>query len=242
MIAATLALVAGALGATASAQMEAPSVGTMDAADLGTVLTDANGMTLYLFTRDQPGVSNCYDACAAIWPPLLVDDQPVAPEGLVGSLGWALRRDGTKQVTFNGWPLYSFARDTAAGQTNGQNFNGVWFVVSPAEAPDVQVRPHPELGPILVDGTGWTLYMFERDEPWVSNCYDACATLWPPLLTDSEPWGPEAVAAGLGTTTRTDGSMQVTYNGWPLYYFARDGVPSDVNGQGFGNVWWAITP
>jgi predicted lipoprotein with Yx(FWY)xxD motif len=238
----TLALVAGAMGATASAQMAPASVGTMEAGDLGTVLTAANGMTVYVFTRDQPGVSSCYDACAVTWPPLLTETDPVAPEGLVGSLGTTTRRDGKKQVTYNGWPLYFFARDTAVGQTNGQNVGTIWFVVSPAEAPDVQVRQQPALGPILVDERGWTLYAFDRDQPGVSNCYEACAVTWPPLLTDVEPWGTEAVAAGLGWTTRNDGTTQITYNGWPLYYFARDTMPSDVNGQGVGGIWWAVTP
>uniref|UniRef100_A0A540VG41 Lipoprotein n=2 Tax=Litorilinea aerophila TaxID=1204385 RepID=A0A540VG41_9CHLR len=94
-----------------------------------------------------------------------------------------------------------------------------------------------------MDGAGMTLYLFLRDEPNVSNCYDACASRWPPLLVDGEPVAGEGVdPALLGITERTDGTLQVTYNGWPLYYFARDERPGDTLGQGVGDVWYVISP
>ncbi|MDP0919351.1 hypothetical protein Q6272_30330, partial [Klebsiella pneumoniae] len=76
--------------------------------ELGQVLVGPNGMTLYGFANDEPGVSNCYDQCAVNWPPLLVDlaDQLSTLPGLVGEFDTTTRTDGTLQVTFNGWPLY----------------------------------------------------------------------------------------------------------------------------------------
>jgi predicted lipoprotein with Yx(FWY)xxD motif/plastocyanin len=96
-------------------------------------LVDAKGMTLYLFLNDTPNTSNCYDACAQNWPPLLVTGSPVAGDGLDGAkLGTTARTDGTTQVTYNGWPLYYFAADKLAGDTNGQDVKQVWYVISPA--------------------------------------------------------------------------------------------------------------
>jgi len=98
--------------------------------DLGTILVDTNGTTLYLFTNDSPGVSTCEDACLTAWPPLT--GEPEAGTGVDDSLlGTLTRSDGSTQVTYNGWPLYYWANDLAAGDTTGQGVNGVWFVVSP---------------------------------------------------------------------------------------------------------------
>src|SRR5262245_41401490 len=90
--------------ATAFAQ-ESPAVETRDAGDLGTILTDANGMTLYTYAPDTAGMSTCYDKCAVAWPPAIVSSDPVAPGGLAGSLGVTQRTDGSEQLTYNGMPL-----------------------------------------------------------------------------------------------------------------------------------------
>lgn len=98
--------------------------------DLGDILVDADGNTLYLFTPDGQGDSTCYDQCEASWPPLV--DAVNAGDGVDAALiGSTTRTDGSAQVTYNGWPLYYFAADTAPGDTNGQGINGVWFVISP---------------------------------------------------------------------------------------------------------------
>jgi predicted lipoprotein with Yx(FWY)xxD motif len=107
--------------------------------------------------------------------------------------------------------------------------------------PTVQVRMHPQYGNILTDPQGRTLYRFTRDQPNVSNCYDQCAQVWPPLTLDSgDPVLPPGVGGTLGVITRRDGSRQVTYNGMPLYYYAPDIAPGDTNGQGIGNVWFVV--
>jgi len=96
------------------------------------------------------------------------------------------------------------------------------------------------LGDILVDSEGKTLYLFLPDEQGDSTCYDQCADNWPPL-TAAITAGDGADATLLGTATRTDGAEQVTYNGWPLYYFAADAAPGDTNGQGINDVWFVVT-
>jgi predicted lipoprotein with Yx(FWY)xxD motif len=94
-------------------------------------------------------------------------------------------------------------------------------------------------GEVLVDEAGMALYLFLPDERSDSTCYDQCATAWPPRTT-VEGVGDQLDASLLGTTERTDGSTQATYNGWPLYYYAADAGPGDVNGQGVGDVWYLV--
>lgn len=104
--------------------------------DLGEILVDADGMSLYLLENDTDGESTCYDDCEDNWPPLVADGEPVAGEGVDASkLGTAERTDGTMQVTYDGMPLYSFGGDQAPGDTNGQEIGDVWYVVAPDGSP-----------------------------------------------------------------------------------------------------------
>jgi predicted lipoprotein with Yx(FWY)xxD motif len=110
----------------------------------------------------------------------------------------------------------------------------------------VAVANNAKLGQILVDGSGRTLYLFEADKTPTSTCYTACAQYWPPLLTKGTPQaGSGANAALIGTTTRTDGTLEVTYGGHPLYYVVTDHNPGDATGQGvnnFGALWDVVGP
>lgn len=100
-----------------------------------------------------------------------------------------------------------------------------------------------DLGEVLVDAEGNTLYMFDQDSGGTSSCEGGCAEQWPPLETDGEPTAGEGADAGLlGTTDRSDGTAQVTYDGLPLYTYAPDSGPGDTTGQGVGGVWWVVAP
>jgi predicted lipoprotein with Yx(FWY)xxD motif len=113
----------------------------------------------------------------------------------------------------------------------------------PAEGAIVAVTDDTGFGPILTDGSGMTLYLFTADSPGVSTCVDGCLATWPPLLTDGELSVQGAADATLvGTLTRDDGSVQVTYGGWPLYFFAADMAQGDVTGQGVNDVWFVVAP
>jgi len=106
----------------------------------------------------------------------------------------------------------------------------------------VNIGTNATHGSILVDDKGMSLYLYTKDTPNTSTCYDKCATAWPALLTNGNAVGGSGVdASKFGTTTRTDGTIQVTYNGWPLYYFAKDKQPGDVTGQGVGTVWYLVS-
>jgi predicted lipoprotein with Yx(FWY)xxD motif len=99
---------------------------------LGEIIVDGKGVTLYAFTPDEAGTPTCYDDCAASWPPLLAEGgaAPTAGAGLDASkLTTVDRTDGTKQVKYGDWPLYYFAGDSAAGDTNGQGLATKWYVV-----------------------------------------------------------------------------------------------------------------
>lgn len=99
-----------------------------------------------------------------------------------------------------------------------------------------------DLGDVLVDGEGYTLYVFEPDNRSAPTCVDACMDAWPPLLTDGIPKAGEGVDEEMVSTVDTGGAEQVTYDGWPLYRFAGDSEPGQTNGQGSGGVWFVIAP
>jgi predicted lipoprotein with Yx(FWY)xxD motif len=130
------AIQATAMPTNVSATVASGNAATVDVgqnATLGSFLVDSKGMTLYLYTKDTPNTSNCYSTCATYWPPLLTTGSPTGGTGVTASmLGTAARTDGTTQVTYNGWPLYYYASDKAAGDTTGENVQGVWYVITPA--------------------------------------------------------------------------------------------------------------
>ena len=109
-----------------------PTVQVRQTSRLGAILTTPAGKTLYTFSLDTTGASNCTATCIATWVPLaLASGQPVAPRGLAGALGSIMRGDGKRQVTYEGKPLYTYVRDAQPGDTAGEGvdaFNGTWRV------------------------------------------------------------------------------------------------------------------
>jgi predicted lipoprotein with Yx(FWY)xxD motif len=105
-----------------------------DVNGLGKILVDGKDMTVYLFDKDKGGKPACTGECEKQWPPLITTETPTAGEGVNASwLASVDRPDGTKQVTYHGWPLYHFVKDTKPGDTNGQGmsaFGGKWYAVS----------------------------------------------------------------------------------------------------------------
>jgi predicted lipoprotein with Yx(FWY)xxD motif len=97
------------------------------------------------------------------------------------------------------------------------------------------------VGGVLADSRGHTLYSYAADTGRRSACYGACAGSWPPFLTKGKPLAGLGVRGKLlGTTTRKDGKVQVTYAGRPLYFFAGETKPGRLDGQGYENAWWAL--
>jgi len=110
----------------------------------------------------------------------------------------------------------------------------------------IAVSDNSSLGKVLVDSKGRTVYLFQKDTGSMSTCSGACATDWPPVTTTGKPTAGSGLTASMvGTTTRSDGSKQVTYNGHPLYNYVGDQKAGDTNGQGisaFGARWYAVSP
>jgi len=211
-------------------------------------LVGPDGKTLYTFAPDQGGgVSTCYDTCEEEWPPLIIDEgaQPSAGEGVPGQLGTTTREDDSIQVTYNGWPLYFFYEDEAPGDANGQGMEDIWFAANPAT---VMLGGNDGIGDFLVGAGGKTLYVFLEDEisdeGSQSRCFDECTVQWPPVVLDTgvEPTAGAGLTGELGTTERNDGTRQVTYNGWPLYFFYEDEEPGDANGNASKDVWYVALP
>lgn len=96
--------------------------------DLGQILTDADGNTIYYFANDSAGTSTCADDCLANWPPVPAEGTPTPGDGVTAELGTTQATDGTTMLTVNGFPAYYYAGDTAAGDTNGQAVGDVWWV------------------------------------------------------------------------------------------------------------------
>jgi predicted lipoprotein with Yx(FWY)xxD motif len=237
-----------------------PSLKVAQDPAVGAFLTDAKGMTVYLFTKDtEAGKSACSGNCGDNWPAVPATDAMTLPAGVPGKLTAINRDDGSKQAAYNDIPLYYFAKDGKAGDIAGQEIGGVWFVVAPGAAlgpypaapgegtpfpaSTLKVGFNDELGPFLIDAKGMTLYLFTKDtEAGKSACNGDCATNWPALAASTEMLLPPGIQGTLTAITRDDGSMQVAYNDIPLYHFAKDAKAGDTNGQEVGDVWYIVTP
>jgi len=133
----------------------------------------------------------------------------------------------------------------SGGETTTAKSKGA-STVSESSGGAVAVADNPKLGKILVDSEGFTLYDFHKDKGGKSACYGACANVWPPLTASGAPRATSGVeAAKLGTTKRSDGTIQVTYAGHPLYTYVTDTKPGEVKGNdfsSFGAQWYALAP
>jgi predicted lipoprotein with Yx(FWY)xxD motif len=129
----------GAPGVFAKAKAAPPPLVRLESTKLGEVLANEGGYTLYWFTPDHGTHLACQGVCAKIWPPLVVpasEKTPVIPKGVPGRFG-VVARGKARQLTWNGHPLYTFVRDKAPGQVNGEGFKKLWWaaVVKPAPKP-----------------------------------------------------------------------------------------------------------
>ena len=117
-------------GGAATTTSQAATVQLSNNSTLGSILVDTGGMTLYRFHKDSVNKSVCTATCAGLWPPLVVSGKPSAASGVTGKLGTLKRSNGQEQVTCDGYPLYTYSGDKAAGDTTGQGYLGLWNAVS----------------------------------------------------------------------------------------------------------------
>ena len=231
----------------------------------GVVLSSPTALgrrTLYTLSFDGPRRTTCTGACSALWPPLLTSGRATAGSGVSRTaIGTIRRPDGTLQVTYHNHPVYMFAFDLAgvkAGLTNGEYLidaaaSGVWYTVLPNGNPNpgtTTVGSESSSDGKVLSVTGGfnharaTLYGYTIDTARVSKCTGLCAIFWPPVLTKGKPKaGPGVSQSHLGTLRRADGSIQVTYFGHPLYFFAQalnSGLGGDAIPVGNG-IFYAVT-
>ncbi|GAA3491038.1 SCO0930 family lipoprotein [Streptomyces cremeus] len=251
----------------AAAPRRAGQLAARDDAGLGEVVTDSAGMTLYRFDKDtaKPPASRCDGDCAKTWPPVPADAATAVPGTDPSAVGSVTRADGSRQLTLGGRPLYRFARDTEAGDVKGQGVGGTWFAAAPdggkaapgardarrpaasgapAALPGMSVRKDPELGEIVVDSRGRTVYRFTKDSAWPmkSACTGACLTTWPAVPPVPKEKTVGIRQKGYVVHHRPDGVKQQAVDCWPLYTFSGDTKAGDTNGQGVGGTWYAVSP
>ncbi len=153
-----------------SATSTSATVNTASNSTLGTILVGSNGMTLYYFKKDSYDKSACTATCEALWPPLTATGTPTAGSGVTGKLGTITLANGSKQVTYNGAPLYYFSGDKAVGDTSGEGYLSLWYVATPALAytqttttlPKTGVSPLVEVVGVLLAVGGVALTLRKR--------------------------------------------------------------------------------
>ncbi|MGW6985509.1 SCO0930 family lipoprotein [Streptomyces sp. NPDC054932] len=239
---------------------------------LGSGVTDSEGLTLYRFDKDtpKPPKSNCEGDCAKAWPAVSADDASVG-EGIDKALlGSVARADGTKQLTLAGWPVYRYAKDAKAGDALGEGVGGTWHVLGPdgkpagagkgaeagaekeekeekteagAKGGELNAVQNPELGTLVENGEGKTLYRFDKDSAWPMKigCVDACTDTWKPVAPVDKEKVNGIAAELIGKVKRPDGTEQLTIDCWPVYTFTGDKKPGDTTGHNNKGLWFAIT-
>ncbi|WP_165972147.1 plastocyanin/azurin family copper-binding protein [Paenibacillus piri] len=221
----------------AAAQYASIRIAT-DAA-LGSYLVDEAGKTLYMFMKDTPGISTCKDQCAVNWPVYYAENIQIPADLNAADFKTIVRDDGKKQTTYQGWPLYYYAKDGKAGDTLGQGVNQVWMVMNHS---GVTIASLEGLGSYIADSKGMALYLYTKDSANLSVCKGNCEVNWPIFYTEHLPVMGQLKSTDFATITREDGTKQTTYQGWPLYYYVKDTKPGEVKGQDVGKVWYVIDP
>jgi predicted lipoprotein with Yx(FWY)xxD motif len=232
---------------TAPPQQVAKGVILTTNATYGPILTDSAGNTLYFFSLDANGNSACSGNCVVAWP-VYYTPTATADAGLnKADFATIVRSDGTPQTTYKGWPLYYYQIDAKPGDVNGENVNNVWFVAKPnytlmlannqlvgndGKQYKSDYTEGTGLTQYFTDGMGRTVYAFTPDKFNQNNYtkpdFSNNAT-WPIYETDVNDL-PSVVNKDDVGVIDIFGKKQLTYKGWPLYYFGPDAERGDTKG------------
>jgi predicted lipoprotein with Yx(FWY)xxD motif len=220
----------------------------------GTVLASTGGRTLYYYGGDQPGSgkSVCTGSCATAWPPLVTPVAAPAGIRLYGPIGSITRANGVRQVTIDGYPVYTYSGDTGPGQANGNGVAGEWHLIkfraaaasaTAAGRDGLMESRHTSLGTVLANPHGMTVYYYGADKrgSGVSACTGSCAQAWPPVTAPVRIPAGMKLSGAVGFIVRPGGVHQVTINGYPIYRYAGDKAPGETTGSDVGGVWHVIT-
>jgi predicted lipoprotein with Yx(FWY)xxD motif len=216
----------------------------------GKILTDSEGMSLYFFSKDTKMTSLCTEGCLDIWPVFYKENITVDAGLDAADFGTITRTDGVKQTTYKGWPLYYFSNDHNAGETNGDKVNNVWYIAKPDYSlmyVNAQLIGHDGKNYkndytegvgntfYITDIDGRTLYTFSKDKKntnnFTANDFSNNA-VWPIAEISLDKIPSILNNADFGTIS-VYGKTQLTYKGWPLYYFGQDAQRGDNKGISF---------
>jgi predicted lipoprotein with Yx(FWY)xxD motif len=233
------------LNSTQSAATNTIRIGS--SVQLGSFLVDANGKTLYYFANDVSGKSNCTGQCSAIWPAFYTQNIAVPSDLNATDFGQITTSAGTNQTTYEGWPLYYYSGDTNSGDTNGQNFQNIWFVAANPFY-NVLLMNNSASKIYLADVTGKALYYFKSEtkgpataDP-VSRCTGICLSTWT-IFDQSQIIAPALLKfTDFKEFTRSDGQTQLSYKGSPLYLYSSDANSGDTKGNGMASLWYLVKP
>ncbi len=215
-----------------------PSVSLKDDPILGKILVDRKGKALYYFSKDTYGVSNCTGNCLASWPIFYEEHLTVSTDLNMDDFA-TINTSAGEQITYKGLPLYYYVGDTHEGDVKGEAADQVWYVAKPDYSlfyQYLQLKGHDEksylanytLAPyvegqgltfFLTDGAGRTLYTFKNDRNGVNN-FGGNTSVWPAFYADPNTLVLPSIfsRSNFGEITK-NGVKQLTFKGWPLYYF-----------------------
>lgn len=220
---------------------EKPKVQIATAANLGKILTDSAGRTLYFFSLDANGSSACTGGCLVAWPVFYSANLTLGDTSLhKDDFATITRADGSLQTTYKGWPLYYYEKDTLPKLVLGEKVGNVWYVAKPdytvmlANAQLVgndgvkytsTYVPGEEVTQYLTDAYGATLYAFAPDKFNRNTYTDSAFTknnIWPIYETDEFKFAPSLLSSADFDTIHVFNRVQLTYKGWPLYHYGPD--------------------
>ncbi len=247
---------------TTSAPPPPPTVLTAEDGTFGTIITDGNGVSLYYFSKDVGGASNCEGGCLDFWPKFNAGEIILSEGSLLNAADFGTIGEGENmQTTYKGWPLYYFSPGgdgevEAAGATAGDGVNGIWFIANPDYSlmvADAQLIGHDGknylddytegdgMTKYFTDAEGRTIYIFKNDSK-DTNTFTSSDfsnnSVWPIFHIDIDKLPSEINAADFGEID-VFGETQLTYKGWPLYYFGQDATRGENKGVSFPSpgVW-----
>lgn len=215
---------------------------------LGTIMVDGQGRTLYFFSEDANGKSACNDgSCTTAWPVFFVNTVDPDPSLNLNDFGTIKRQDGTMQTTYKGWPLYYYEGDKTAGDVTGDQVDKVWFAARPDYS--IMISDGQLVGldgknytntytqgsgmtSYFTDGEGKTLYIFSHDtknQNTFTKADFSNNSSWPIFYTDIKSLPSDLLKTDFSEIT-VAGHQQLTYKGWPLYYFGQDTARGETRG------------
>lgn len=240
---------------------KAPKVQVTQNSKFGNILTDSAGRTLYFFSNDANGNSSCTGGCLVAWP-VFYNANLTLPGSLTASdFGTITRNDGSKQTTFKGWPLYYYQSDAHPYDVTGDGVGNIWFVAKPdysvmlANTQLIGSDNNPYTFPnnvttagsgatsFITDDRGRTLYLYSNDKFKKNNFTKSDFSnnaVWPCDTIKAIANVPSILDKTQFDTVIVFGKVQLSYKGWPMYYFGQDSATrGKTKGISFPriNVW-----